>query len=87
MEPEAKARLVDNIASLPKMASAWAMSAAGFLGMVWFTLPPEQQRALIEHSPLPPWAYPIALTVIGVIARVWPQKAVAPPTPNPPTQT
>jgi hypothetical protein len=79
MEQEAKDRLADNVKLLPKMASAWMMSLAGVLGAIWFALPPEQQLDLIKNSPLPPWAYPIAMTAIAVLARVWPQKAFRPP--------
>jgi hypothetical protein len=80
MEQEAKERLAKNVSNLPKMASTWAMTAAGILGAIWFSLPQEQQMDLIVNSPLPPWSYPIALTAIGVIARVWPQKSFAPKT-------
>lgn len=79
-----KDKLATNLSSLPKMASAWVISAAGALGAIWLALPPEQQRALVEHSPLPAWAYPVALTVAGLAARVWPQKSLTPDDPETP---
>lgn len=69
-----KARLALNLSNARRMFSTWAMALAGTLGTVWFALTPEQQRTLLEHSPLPMWSYPIVLTAIGVVARMWPQR-------------
>jgi hypothetical protein len=85
MDQEAKDRMAANLSALPKEASTWAITAAGLLGTVWFALPDEQQMEILKHSPLPAWSYPVVLAVVGVIAKVWPQKAFAPP-PNPPAE-
>lgn len=68
-------QLLSNLNIAHKMLSNWVMGTAGTLGVIWFSLPPDQQKLLIEHSPIPAWAYPIALTVVGILARLWPQKA------------
>jgi hypothetical protein len=83
MDQEAKTRLASNVAGLPKMFSAWAMTLAGVLGTIWFSLPADQQLELFKHSPLPMWSYPIAMTVLGIVGRVWPQKSFNPPTNQP----
>lgn len=74
MTDDDKARLASNARNLHRMFSTWAMTLAGVLGTVWFALPLEQQQTLLEHSPLPIWSYPIVLTVIGVVGRMWPQR-------------
>lgn len=73
-----KEKLALNLATLPKMLSAWVMTLAGGLGVLWVSLPEPQQKLIIEHSWLPPWAYPIALTVLGLVARVLPQSNITP---------
>lgn len=79
MDATGKARLALNLSNAPRMFSTWAMTLAGALGTIWFALPPEQQRTLLEHSPLPMWSYPIVLTAIGVVGRMWPQRLREPP--------
>lgn len=79
MDPMMKARLSENVHNAPKMLSNWIMALAGVLGAIWFALPPEQQLMLLQNSPLPAWSYPVVLTAIGVLARVWPQKSLMPP--------
>lgn len=74
MDQLTKDKLAINVGALPKMASAWVMTAAGVLGTIWISLTPDQQMQVIQHSPLPVWSYPIVLTVVGIIGRVWPQK-------------
>ena len=69
-----KDRLALNLSNATRMFSTWAMTLAGTLGTIWFALPAEQQRTLLEHSPLPMWSWPIALTVLGIIGRMWPQR-------------
>lgn len=81
MDQLSKDRLAANMQNAPKMLSNWVMVLAGTLGAIWFALPPEQQLLVLQNSPLPPWSYPIVLTAIGVIARVWPQKSLMPPAP------
>lgn len=81
MDQLSKDRLAANMQNAPKMLSNWVMVLAGTLGAIWFALPAEQQMLVLQNSPLPPWSYPIVLTAIGVIARVWPQKSLMPPAP------
>lgn len=73
-----KANLALNLRNAPRMFSTWAMAFAGTLGTVWLALPDEQQQALIEHSPLPMWSWPIVLTALGVVGRIWPQRLKRP---------
>jgi hypothetical protein len=79
VDNQSKARLAQNWQNAPKMVSNWIMLLAGTLGAIWFSLPPEQQLVLLQNSPLPAWSYPVVLTAIGVIARLWPQKSLMPP--------
>jgi hypothetical protein len=92
MDQALKDRLAANVLALPKMLSAWVMALAAALGVIWFQLPAEQQHALVQHSPLPVWAWPVAMSVLGIVARVWPQRSFMPaaltapaPTSVPPT--
>lgn len=78
MTPENKEKLAANVKASYKMASNWVMTIAGALATVFFSLPPEQMAELVKHSFVPPWAYPIALTALGIVARVWPQKSLTP---------
>lgn len=78
MDQTTKDKLAINIGAAHKMASTWVMGAAGALGVIWFSLTPDMQMQIIQHSPLPTWSYPIVLTAIGVISRVWPQKSITP---------
>ncbi len=78
MTDDQKAKLRENAAILYKMASAWVMGLAGTLGTVWLALPVDQQQTIIKLSPLPVWAYPIVLTALGILARIWPQKNITP---------
>lgn len=73
MEQATKDKLAVNVGASYKMASNWVMTAAGAVATIWFAMPPEQQAELVKHSFVPPWAYPIALTVLGIAARLWPQ--------------
>lgn len=78
MTPENKEKLAINVANSWKMASNWVFTASGVLVAIWVSMPPEQQAVLIAHLPVPPWAVPIAGTVIGIAARLWPQKSITP---------
>ena len=78
MDQALKDRLAANLLALPKMFSVWVMAIVAALGVVWFQLPAEQQQALVQHSPLPVWAWPIAMSVIGIVARAWPQRSLMP---------
>lgn len=78
MDATTKDRIAVNLSLLPKKASSWVTAAGGALFSIWALLPAAQQQAVLEHSPLPTWLYPIVYIVIGFVASVWPQAAVAP---------
>lgn len=78
MESITKEKLLINAQNAHKMWSNWAMSATGVLGAFWFAMPEAQQRSVVEHLPVPMWMVPIVMTVIGVAARLWPQKNITP---------
>lgn len=78
IQQSTKDRLAVNLAALHKMASAWVMTVAGMLGTLWLAMPPEQQSTLMGLLPIPPWLIPIALTLVGLAARAWPQKNITP---------
>ena len=78
MDPITKDKLALNVANSYKMASNWVMAAAGVAFTVYLALPPEQQQALIQHLPMPPWLLPILASVIGIAARLMPQKSITP---------
>jgi hypothetical protein len=79
MDQTSKDRLKANFSSAHKMLSNWVFGAIGALGAIWFALPPEQQQVLLQNSPLPAWSYPVVMTAVGVLARLWPQKSLMPP--------
>ena len=79
MDDSRKERLAANFSALPARLSFWMMGAGGALGAIWQQMPLEQQKALVEHSWLPAWAYPIALTVAGIVSQLWPRKHTVSP--------
>ncbi len=78
MDPEKKEQLAANTANAWKMASNWVFTISGALVAIWVSLPLEQQSTLIAHLPIPAWMVPIAGSVIGIVARIWPQQSLAP---------
>lgn len=82
MEQETKDKLAENAANSWKMASNWVMAAAGVAFGIYLGLPADQQQQLIAHLPLPAWVLPIVASVIGIVARLWPQKSLAPKEPE-----
>ncbi len=78
MDETTKAKLSLNLQNSYKMWSNWVMTASGAAFAIYLALPPEQQQALINHLPVAPWLLPIVGTVIGVAARLWPQKSITP---------
>lgn len=78
MDDVTKDKLAVNAANSWKMASNWVMSAAGAAFAIYLALPADQAQALIDHLPVPPWVLPIVATVIGIVARLWPQKSITP---------
>lgn len=78
MDPTTKDKLATNVANSWKMASNYVMAAAGVAFTIYLALPPEQQQTLIQHLPVPPWVLPIVASVIGIVARLWPQKSITP---------
>lgn len=79
MEDQTKEKLAANVSNSYKMASNWAIAATGALFTIYLALPVEQQQALVQHLPVPPWVLPIVTSVIGIVARLWPQKSLTPP--------
>lgn len=66
-----------NLKLAHKMASNYVMAAAGTLFTIYLMLPQGQQQTLINHLPVPPWVLPIVASVIGIVARLWPQKNIS----------
>lgn len=74
-----KEKLALNLATLPKMFSAWWMTFSGSVAIWWLGLTPETQTELLAKLPwLPTWAYPILAIIIGLALRAWPQSNIAP---------
>jgi hypothetical protein len=71
-------KLATNLANAHKMASNWVMTAVGAMATIWFLLPADQQATVIAHLPVPLWSLPIVTSIIGIAARVWPQKSITP---------
>lgn len=89
MDPDTKDKLATNAANSWKMASNWVFVAIGTLFTIYLALPADQQQALINHLPVPPWLIPIVGSVVGIAARLWPQKSLTPPAADgsPPKET
>ena len=77
MDPTTKDKITANVTNSWRMASNWIMSAAGAMFAIYLSLPLDQQAALVAHLPVPPWVLPIATSVVGIVARLWPQKKLA----------
>lgn len=77
MEQDTKDRLSANVGNAWKMASNWAMATFGTIFAIYLGLPVEQQQEIVAHLPVPPWALPIAASVVGIAARLWPQRSLA----------
>lgn len=78
MDPTTKQKLAINASNAWKMWSNWVMAAAGIAFGIYLQLPIEQQQALVQHLPVPPWLLPIVATGLGIVARLWPQKSISP---------
>jgi len=78
MDPTTKEKLQINVNNAWKMASNWVMAAAGIAFAIYLQLPLEQQQTLIQHLPVPPWLLPILASVVGIVARLVPQKSITP---------
>lgn len=78
MEDTTKAKIATNVSNSWKMASNWVITISGAMFAIYLALPPEQQSALVNHLPVQPWLVPIVTSVIGVMARLWPQKSITP---------
>lgn len=79
MDDTTKARLDANLANGWRMASNWVQGVAGMMFAIYLALPPDQLATLNSHLPVPAWALPITTSVIGIVARLWPQKSITPP--------
>lgn len=76
MKDDTKQQLATNLGNAWRMASNWAMATAGTIFAIYLGLPVEQQQTIIAHLPVPPWALPIAASVVGIAARIWPQRSL-----------
>jgi hypothetical protein len=76
--PETKDRILLNLSLLPKKATTWVMGLASTAAGFWLYIPEDTKKAILEHSPLPIWAYPLVGLAVGYIASTWPQKATEP---------
>jgi len=72
-----KEKLAVNAANAWRMASNWVMAAAGAAFAIYLALPQDQQQTLVQHLPVPGWLLPIAASVVGIAARLWPQKSIS----------
>jgi hypothetical protein len=72
-------RLRANLIQAHRMASMWVMTVASFAAAIWLGLDAAQQAAVIKALPIPPWAVPVGVGVVGAFARIWPQKSINPP--------
>lgn len=77
MDQTTKDKITTNAANSWKMASNWVFVALGTVFTIYLALPADQQQALINHLPVPPWLIPIAGSVVGIAARLWPQKSLS----------
>lgn len=78
MDQTTKDKLATNVANSWKMASNYVMGLAGAIFAVWLALPPEIQQTVIDHLPVKPWLLPVITAVLGIVARLWPQKSISP---------
>lgn len=68
------ARTRMNAALLPKRPSAWVMVGAGTVGSWFFSMPDAQRQMLLNLLPLPAWAVPIVISLVGLGSQVWARK-------------
>jgi len=76
MDRITKDKLAINFANSWKMASNWVAVTWGTLLAVTFALPSDVLALLVSRLPVPPWTVPVVVAVIGVGARMWPQKSI-----------
>lgn len=79
MDDATKDKLAINAANAWKMWSNWVMTASGIAFAIYLALPQDQQATLVQHMPVPAWLLPIIGSIIGIVARLWPQKSLTPP--------
>lgn len=78
MDDTTKQKLAVNASNAWKMASNYVMAGSGVIFAIYLGLPAEQQQAIINHLPVPAWLVPIVGSVVGIAARLWPQKSITP---------
>lgn len=78
MEQLTKDKLAINVVNAWRMASNWVMASAGIVFAIYLQLPIDQQQAVVQHLPVPPWLLPILASLIGIAARLVPQKSITP---------
>ena len=78
MDQTTKDKLWINVSNSLKMASNYVMAGAGAMFAIWLSLTTDMQQTVIQHLPVPPWLIPILTAVLGIVARLWPQKSITP---------
>lgn len=73
MQDSTKAIISANVANSLSMASTWVNAAADAAFGLYLALPVDQQQAIVDHLPVPPWLIPIATFALRYAARNWPQ--------------
>jgi hypothetical protein len=89
MDQLMKDKLATNIGALPKMASAWVMGLAGAMWAAYLALPVTcdgTDASCFSQHDLQAWAsttlhipafvFPLVVTLIGLAARIYPQKSL-----------
>lgn len=76
MQDSTKAIVAANVSNSLSMASTWVNAAADAAFALYLALPADQQEAIVNHLPVPPWAIPIVTFALRYAARNWPQPAL-----------
>ena len=85
MNPDMKDQLRLNLIALPRMLSARFMGLCALALGFWLYIPPDQQQTIMDHLPVPRWALPLIVTLIGWTVRIWPQVGLQQPAPAAPS--
>lgn len=78
MLQETKDKIKLSAANAHKMASNWVAVVWGGALAILFAMPADALAAVVSRLPVPAWTVPVIVAVIGVVARLWPQKSITP---------
>lgn len=78
MQQETKDKIKLSAANAHKMASNWVTVVWGAALTILFAMPADALAAVVSRLPVPAWTVPVIVAVIGVVARLWPQKSITP---------